>query len=541
VNAIAQSFGEMNKAKLGIIAAVGVALLGFFVFLSMRASTPDMSPLFNNISLEDGAQIVEELDKMNIPYELNAGGRQVSVPADKVDMARVMLAGQGLPSDGSGIGYEIFDNADALGTSNFVLNVNKLRALEGELARTIGTIKKVASARVHLVIPKRELFTRDKREPTASVILNLRGATELEKNEVNAIKHLVATSVTGLKPTRITIVDSQGRMLAKGVEDENDPEVLAAASQEFRTNYERKLTTTIESLLERSVGYGKVKAEVNADIDFDRIVTNSEKFDPEGQVARSIQSIEENEQETEKKQDDNVSVANNLPDKQADSAGINSNRNMQRTDETTNYEISKTVKNHVRETGKVNRLSIAVLVDGIYAPNAEGVSEYRPRTEEELQQLETLVKSAVGYDADRGDSIEVVNMQFTDAMAIEPESAMDWLKRDFGAIFQTLVLAAVAVLVILLIIRPLVNKAVGNTEADAAEEAELQKLLSAPSMAGLLEDFSMDEDDNATVNIDKIDGGVKSSLYRKINDLIENNPEESLTVLRSWAYENENS
>ncbi len=540
MNAIAQSFGEMNKTKIGAMAAVGFALLAFFVFISMRASSPTMSPLFNNISLEDGAEIVEELDQLGIPYELAAGGKQVLVPDDKVDQARVMLAGKGLPSNGSGVGYEIFDSGDALGTSNFVLNVNKLRALEGELARTIATIKQVSSARVHLVIPKRELFNRDKRDPTASVILSLRGSTELGKMEVNAIKHLVATSVTGLKPTRITIIDNQGRMLAKGIEDENDPEVLAAASQEFRSNYEKKLTSTIESLLERSVGYGKVKAEVNADIDFDRIVTNSEKFDPEGQVARSVQSIEENEQETEKTQSDNVSVANNLPDKKADNAGLDVNRNMQRTDETTNFEISKTVQNHVKETGKVNRLSIAVLIDGVYNANADGVSQYQPRSAEELAQLETLVRSAVGYDADRGDVIEVVNMQFSDSMLIEKESAFDWLKRDFNSIFQTLVLATVAILVILLIIRPIVNKTISNQERNEAEDAELQKLLSAPSMSGLLEDFSIDENDNSTVTIDKINGPIKSSLYRKINDLIENNPEESLTVLRSWVYEDNN-
>jgi flagellar M-ring protein FliF len=506
----------------------------------MNVSSPTMSPLFNNISLEDGAQIVEELEQMNIPYELSAGGRQVLVPAENVDKARVLLAGQGLPSNGSGIGYEIFDKGDALGTSNFVLNVNKLRALEGELARTIATIRQVLSARVHLVVPKRELFSRDKREPTASVILTLRGATELEKMEVNAIKHLVATSVPGLKPTRITIIDNNGRMLAKGIENENDPEVLAAASQEFRTNYERKLTGTIESLLEKSVGYGKVKAEVNADIDFNRVTTNSEKFDPEGQVARSVQTVEENEQENEKKQDDNVSVGNNLPDAKANNAGFNSNRNLQRTDETTNFEISKTVENHVKETGTVKRLSIAVLVDGIYKANAEGVEKYTPRSDAELEQLQTLVRSAVGYDADRGDVIEVVNMQFSDGGLIEKESPLDWLKRDFNSIFQTLVLATVAILVILLIIRPIVNKAIINQEKTEAEDAELQRLLSAPALAGMLEDFSEDSDDNATINIDKIDGGVKSSLYRKVNQLIEGHPEESMGVIRSWAFENDN-
>jgi flagellar M-ring protein FliF len=537
MNAIVQSITELNRVKLGAMVAATVLLLGFFIFLATRASNPAMSPIYTNVTLEDSGAIVEELEKAGVPYELTAGGKQIMVPSDKVEQMRVKLASLGLPNSGSMIGYEIFDESDALGTSNFVLNVNKLRALEGELARTITSLAQVETARVHLVIPKRELFTREKTDPTASVVLKVRSAAGLEKGEIAAVKHLVATAVPGLKPSHITIVDDKGNMLARGVDDENDPEVLASNADEFRSNLERKLEGTIESLLEKSVGTGKVQAKVNADIDFDRIVTNSETFDPEGQVARSVQTIEELEKENERDVKDNVSVGNNLPDTQAQQGALLNDRNVQRTDETTNFEISKVVKNHVKQTGSIKRLSVAVLVDGTYAPNADGENVYTPRSKEELDTLTTLVRSAVGYDPDRGDTVEVLNMPFVGSDFAEQQSPYAWLERDAASIIQTLVLAAVAVLVVLMIIRPLVQKTIASQESEDAEERELQRLLGSSPIAGHLADLTDDDEDDSTVTIDKIAGGVKSSLYRKVNELIEGHPEETLGVLRSWAFE----
>ncbi|TAF38656.1 MAG: flagellar M-ring protein FliF, partial [Alphaproteobacteria bacterium] len=276
--------------------------------------------------------------------------------------------------------------------------------------------------------------------------------------------------------------------------------------------------------------------EVNADIDFDRIVTNEELYDPEGQVARSVQSIEEVEQEQEKDLKEDVSVQNNLPDQDPQNAGSNNSRNLQRTDETTNFEISKTVRNHIKETGNVKRLSVAVLVDGVYTTNEEGVTTYAPRSEEELAKLETLVRSSVGYDANRGDVVEVVNMEFAGTVKPEEESPFDWLMRDFNSVVQTLVLAGIALLVILQVIKPLVNKAIAQTSEEDEDDEELQRLLASSGIAGQLADLTGDDDDSL-ISIDKIAGGVKSSVYRKINELLEHHPEESLGVLRSWAFE----
>ncbi len=535
--AMVQSLRELSQIKLAAMIGTAVVLIGFFIFISLRISAPALSPLYTNLSIDDGALIVNELEQRGVRYELRAGGTQILVPSDEVLRLRMIMAEQGLPSSGSMVGYEIFDSSEALGTSNFVLNVNKLRALEGELSRTIASFQKVDQARVHLVIPQRELFTRDRKEPTASVALKLKGGNQLNKQEVTAIRHLVATAVPGLKMQRITIVDSRGRLLAKGVDEEGDPHVFAAEAEEFRINYENRLRDTVERLLEQTLGAGKVKAEVTAEIDFDRIVKNQELYDPEGQVARSIQGIEENEVSNEKTVDDNVSVANQLPDNDPENAGVLASTQIQRSEETTNFEISKEVINHIKETGNVRRLSVAVLVDGTYTTTPEGEQVYEPRSEEELEQIEDLVRSAIGFDVDRGDEVRVVNMRFVaGADPLFEEGPFDWLRDDLNGIIQTLVLGGVAILAILLVIRPLVNRAIETAELAQQEEELEAAALGGPSISARLADLSEGEEEEDMINIDRVQGKIKSSTFKKINDLIEKHPEETLTIVRQWSF-----
>lgn len=542
MNAMVQSLRDLSQIKIAVMIGTAVVMVGFFAFVSLRMTAPNMAPVFTAVPLEDGAKIVQELDAKGIKYELRANGTQILVPTDQVDKIRLDLAQLGLPSQGSIVGYEIFDKGDTLGTSNFVLSLNQMRALEGELARTISGFDTVDQARVHLVMPKRELFTRDSATPTASVALKLRGTAGLSKNEIAAVRHLVATAVPGLKPQHVTIVDSHGELLAKGADDD-DPNVMTEEAEDYRVAYENRMRTTIERLIEQSVGSGKVKAEVHADIDFDRTVTNQEKYDPEGQVARSVQSITEAEKSNEKNGSDGaVSVANQLPDAAAAAGGGQSNQDRNRSEETTNYEIGKTVTNSVKETGNVKRLSVAVLVDGNYTPGKDGGDAvYAPRSPEELKQLEKLVQSAIGYDSARGDDVSVVNMQFaqntTDLFA---ESPMDWLKRDFNSIIQTLVLGGVAILAILLVIRPLVARAIDAAERSVKEDEMEQAALAAPSIAARLTDQSRasvmrdDDEEEELINIDRIQGKLKSSSYNKINGMVEKHPEETVQILRQW-------
>ena len=550
MNAMVQSFKDLNQIKLAALIGVAVVMIGFFAYLSLRVAAPTLSTLYTDVPVAEGAKIVQSLETQNIPYELRANGTQILVPSDQVDRLRLKLAQEGLPSQGSVVGYEIFDKTDTLGTSNFVLNLNQARALEGELARTITGFNAVEQARVHLVLPRRELFSRESVDPTASVAIKLRGTNTLSKNEVAAIRNLVATAVPGLKAQRVTVVDSRGTLLAKGSADANDPETANENSQDFRTEYEKQTRDNVERLLEQSVGLGKVKAEVHADIDFNRTVKNTEKYDPEGQVARSIQSVTENEKSSEQSggTPNSVSVGNSLPANQtaAPAGGAGNNANKNRSEETTNYEINKEVTNSIKEAGTVHRLTVAVMVDGVYTKDKDGKEQYAPRTEEELKKLEQLVKSAVGFDATRGDEVSVINIAFaaapTDLFASDP---FEWVKKDLNSIIQTVVLGGVAILAILLVIRPLVARAIESAELANKEDAMEQAALQAPSIAARLtdqsrnrlrseNDSSEEEDEEDMINIDRVKGKLRSSTYSKINSMVEQHPEETAQIFRMW-------
>ncbi len=543
----------LGNLRVGLIVAVGVVLLGFFMMMAFRMSSAGMSPIYTGLSLEDSAKIAAELDKSGVPYELASGGSQISVPSDKVLRLRLSMAEQGIPSGGSVVGYEIFDRSESFGSSNFVMNVNMLRALEGELARTIASLNGIDTVRVHLVVPKRELFTREKEKPSASVTIKMRGGSSLEHQEVNAITHLVASAVPSLEASKVTIVDSHGKLLARG----DGSDVLggaASTSAEYRMAYEARTQQTLEDLLEKVIGLGKVRVQVAADINFDRVVINSEKYDPDGQVARSVQSNSQKENATDKTGKDSVSVANNLPQGAAGGeGGTNSNKLVEHSDETTNYEISKTVQNHVKEAGNINKISVAVLVDGTYPENAEGKSTYTPRTEEELKQLRALVSSAIGYDEKRGDKIELINMRFTqDALNLGEVSFFERFKLEVQSIIQTLIISVVAILAILLVLRPAVSKMARHTQPPSERVAgEIAMLGGAPSGrigtssgdmgageagggggagGGGFEAPAIDE----IINVANIKGGMKSSSMSKINEIVEKYPEETMGVLRQW-------
>ncbi len=539
-----QSLKEISQIKLAAMIGVAVVMIGFFAYISLRVAAPTFAPLYNSVPVEDGGKIVAELELQNVPYELRRNGTQIMVPSDQVDKLRLKLAQRGLPSQGSMIGYEIFDKGDTLGTSNFVLNINQLRALEGELSRTIASFDTVETARVHLVTPKRELFSREAMDPTASVAVKLRSASGLNKNEIAAIRNLVASAVPGLKPQRVTIVDSRGVLLAKGVDEANDPNAVSEDSENFRSEYEKNTVQRLEHLLEQSVGVGKVKAEVHAEIDFNRTVKNSEKYDPEGQVARSVQTVKEDENSNEKSSDGNVSVTNNLPAAQGNSAGSNNSANKKRTEETTNFEISKETTNSIKEAGVIKRLSVAILIDGITTTDKDGNPQYAPRSEEELKKLEKLVQSAIGYDVTRGDEVSVVNMPFASAPAdMFASSPLDWLKQDLNSIIQTVVLGGVAILAILLVIRPLVARAIESAETAAKEDEMEMAALAAPSIAMRLADQSRqrasaaeeeEEEVEDMINIDRVQGKLRSSSYAKMNNMIDKHPEETAQILRQW-------
>ncbi|HEX9701848.1 MAG TPA: flagellar basal-body MS-ring/collar protein FliF, partial [Rhodospirillales bacterium] len=285
MDTIFQALRNLGPMRLAVMGAVLMGMVGFFVFLATRLATPSMVLLYGDLDTSDSAQIVNKLEAQKIPFELRQGGTQIMVPGDKALRLRLSLADQGLPSGGS-IGYEIFNDQKTIGTTNFVQNVNLVRALEGELSRTIQTISAVKSVRVHLVLPQRELFSRERQQPSASITLRMGSAARLEKEQIAAIQHMVAAAVPGLIPARVSIIDNKGKLLARGFEE--DPgDSMASKAEERRRATESRLARTIEALLEKTVGSGKVRAEVKAEMDFDRVSTTDEKFDPDGQVVRS--------------------------------------------------------------------------------------------------------------------------------------------------------------------------------------------------------------------------------------------------------------
>lgn len=539
MNGFVQQMRNLGPGRLAALAGVALGVLGFIIYVTTRLSTAQMELLYADLQTGDANAIIKELEARKIPYELRANGAEVFVPSDQVLKLRVQMAEQSLPTGGS-LGYEIFDNADALGATNFMQNVNLVRALEGELSRTIRSIDGVAAARVHLVMPKREMFTRDVQDPSASIYIKMQRG-RLSKDQVLAVQHMIAAAVPKLDPSKISIVDERGTLLSQGMGDKGQ---LALQTQdEMRLQEEMRLARAVEDLLERTLGLGKVRAEVRADMDFDRVVTQQEIYDPDSQVARSTVSREENI-ESREADPDTVSVAQNLPDAQLNTTGPSATNTESRLEETVNFELSKKVVNQVKEGGIISRLSVAVLVDGTYQTDANGEKVYQPRPEQQMDQLAALVRTAIGYDANRGDQLELVNMQFQsfDLDAEEQWMFMGFTKPEIMRMAEGLGVAIVAVLIILLVVRPLVTRAFEAQAASAdgmmiGADGTMTPQLMGPG--GSVPAPIPEEDDisDELIDIDKVEGRVKASSLRKIGEIVDKHPEEALSIIRNWLYQ----
>ncbi|KAA0592389.1 flagellar M-ring protein FliF [Azospirillum lipoferum] len=551
MNNLLQTLRNLGPARLAAIGGVGLLLIGFFVYLTTRLSTPEMELLYSELQQTEAAAIAKKLDEAKVPYSVDKSGTKIMVPADQVGPMRMRMAAQGLPSGGS-VGYELFDKGEGFGATSFMQNINHLRALEGEMARTVQTLNGVQQARVHLVLPKRELFARQQNPATASVFLKLRPGAQLSRENIQAIQQLIAASVPNLDPNRISIVDDKGKLLARGTGSDT-AEAMLANAEEKKQAYEGRLARTIEDLLGRTLGYGKVRAEVSADLDFDRITTQSEIFDPESQVVRSTQTVTESNESSDRDPLAPVTVDQNLPTAQSSSSAspLSSNKS-NRNEETINYEITKTTKSHVREAGQVRRLSVAVLVDGTYQTSKDSAPAYQPRSEQEIESIKALVRSAVGLDAVRGDSLEVINMRFwspEDDIQKPEELFMGMTKDDLFRIAEMVVLGIVAVLIILLVIRPLISRAF--EKAEMQEEDEMDRLLTdqagmpaalAAPTGALAQDLALeaaqaDEELEQMIDINRVEGRVRASSLRKVGEIVDKHPEEAVSILRNWLYQ----
>ena len=546
---IGQALKNIGPGRIAIVGGVFLGLIIFFIIFVTRFTSPSMEVLYSDLDTADSTRITAQLQTMGAKYQLKQGGKEILISAKDVTRVRLELAEQGM--GGSVLGYELFDRSEAIGTTNFMQNVNYIRALEGELSRTIESLNSVKGARIHLVMPKRELFSRKKQEPSASVFLRMRGATRLSSEQISAVQHLVAAAVPSLTPKHISVIDNKGKLLAGGFEDADGMGAVSSKIDEKNRILENRLAKTLEELIEKSVGFGHVRAEVHAEMDFDRISTNEERYDPEGQVVRSTQSIEETSSTKDSDGSPSVTVGTNLPDADQDSGDSQSSSAAEnRTEETVNFEISKKVINHIREAGTIKKLSVAVLVDYKHELNEEGVKTAIKRSPENMELLANLVKGAIGYDADRGDQIEVIQMVFKDSIDVEEQLdqffGLD--KNDLLRIVEIIVLGIVALLVILLVIRPLISRAFeANTAAATAAQAESERLLADQAAEALAlagpgglpapSDMDVEDEFEELIDIDRVEGRIKASSMRKVGEIVEKHPEAALSIIRGWMYQ----
>ncbi|HXF89973.1 MAG TPA: flagellar basal-body MS-ring/collar protein FliF [Xanthobacteraceae bacterium] len=536
------AFGEFLKSlgpgRIVAMGAVTIALVAFFAYLMLRVTAPQMTPLFTDLSPEDSSSIIKDLERQGIPYEIRQDGATILVAKDRVGRLRMKLAESGLPK-GGGVGYEIFDKTDVLGATNFVQNINHLRALEGELARTIRAIDRVQAARVHLVLPERALFSRDRPEPSASIVLRVRG--QLEAQQVRAIRHLVASAVNGLKPQRVSVVDEAGRLLADGNSD--GIAGIGAQADERRIAFERRLREQVEAIVNSVVGPGRSHVQLTADFDFNRITQTSDRYDPEGRVVRSSQTREE--VSGVENREGPVSIGNELPGAaQPRAEGAPGRDQNRKTEEVVNYEISRTTKTEVIEGGRINRISVAVVVDGRHTKNDKGEPVYEPRSKEEIDRIAALVRSAIGFDAKRGDQVEVVNLRLAELPQnpiSEPTGLMSYLqftKDDIMRAVELLIMALLAVIVILMVVRPMLRRIMTPAPPVAAGAADAAAVTLTEPVAGAPQPPAVPPSKTAKmIDIAQVQGQVHAQSVQRVGELADKHPNETVSIIRSWLHE----
>ena len=556
MNAFFAALQRFGIGRLAVLLGVGGGGAALLVTILLNLAAPPMGLLYSNLDLREAGSITQALDAGGIKYQVQGDGSTIMVPRDKVATARLMLAGKGLPTSDS-VGYEIFDTQNALGQTDFVQQLNMKRATEGELARTIRALDGVTYARVHLVLPERQLFQDNTEQSSASVTIGV-GARTPSMDEVRAVQNLVAGAVPNLKPERVVVIDQHGKTLSA------ESDVAGKEAEDAKAAIEDTIRARVKSLVEGVVGAGKARVQVSADVDMSQVTTQSEKFDPDGQVVRSEQTNDTSAKDNQGGggQLAATSASTNVPGG-AQTAGQSQASGSENTgsESTTNYEISKTVTTQVQQPGTIKRLSVAVAVDGVTAPGQNGKpGAYTPLSADEMQRLNELVKAAIGYSADRGDQVQVVNVRFPDAEDAEGVTAanplMGFDKNDIMRIAELVVLAVVAGLVLFFVIRPMIRSASAGMAAAAGgtalapiggggAPALAARVMAAPADGQTLAiDAATGQplalpgpDIEQKIDIARIEGQVKASSVKRVAEFVEKHPEESVSILRGWLHE----
>ncbi len=538
------SIRKLGMVRVAMLAGVTLGIIGAFIWLELQGpNRARMTVVASDLDALNAQQIAAELTGRKIPYRLEGG--QIFVSDSDLAAARSLVSVTGL-SGGSTTGYEIFDRGNDLAVTDFDQQVKLTRALEGELARTIVSVHGILHARVHLVLPRREPFAHDRQHAQASVMLTVPGRQVLSPEAVQSVVNLVAAGVPGLRPQDVTVVDSNLHLLVQAG-DGNDVRAKSATEEDIRQKTESRLAQAVELMLERSLGPGHVHAEASIRMNFDKVNETQEKFDPDGSVVRSTQNVTSNSKSTDKTGP--VSLQNNLPNADASAAAATGTQEG-RQEETTNYEIGKTVRAIVHDQPQIERITLAVMVDGVETPGADGKPVWKPRDQAALDQIGQLVKSAAGIDEKRGDRLDVVSMPFTSAP--DPAEAAQSARPvkangDLLTFIQTIAFGVVGFGIVILTARsifatlnkPPVGLALAGDAAALPGGGAVTGIGAPPAAAALgigqdggFGDAAGIEDE--TMTMQNVQGQLRASAIRKVTQLVERHPDTTLGIIRGW-------
>jgi flagellar M-ring protein FliF len=563
-----ETLRSMSPARLATLGLVVFGVIGAISFLVNKGAKPEMGLLFSNLDATDSAKIVNKLQEKNIKFETSTDTAEIFISKEDIARVRMEMAQEGLPAGGN-VGFEIFDKSDFTGLSSSLLDINYLRALEGELARSISTIQGIMSCRIHLVTPKKEMFSREIQTSSASVMVRLKPSCVLSATQIQSVQYLVSSAVPGLSQERVSIVDDKGALLARGGYTDSLNSGQFNMHQDLQLQLENRIARSIETLLERITGTGKVRAQVSAILDFDQQSSTDIVYNPEGQVVRSSSVTDEQSKNQEKTSQDSVSVETSLPSKGEEdkSSPGGSSNNTTNNIESITYEISNSTKQFTKEIGTIKRLSVAVIVDGKNETKDGQKPKYVALSDDEVEKMTTLVKTSIGFQEQRGDEVQVLNMPFAPMEEIDSSIVPSnlWSKISVQKIIELLIIAALILTCLFLVVRPIVTQLLN----DPASQLK-PKILRSPGKNNFVtssidgqvapngsEDFSMNDSsintpisrDNLPAVMtdailatqksssdDPIDFLLEQSPIRKIGKIIERYPQESVAVLRSWIY-----
>ncbi|WP_375567295.1 flagellar basal-body MS-ring/collar protein FliF [Oceaniradius stylonematis] len=526
---LAANFSALGPRRLMLMAGVFVLVLMAVGIGSAFLNRPAYQPLYVGLERDDVTRMGMVLGEAGIVYDVNAEGTTLMVPAGMTGRARMILAEKGLPSS-AGAGYELFDNLGSLGLTSFMQEVTRVRALEGEIARSIQTISGVKGARVHIVMAERGNFRRAEQVPTASVIIRFdRAGVE---SRANAVRHLVAAAVPGMVADNVTVLDSAGRLLAAG----EDPLTNSASSAiGIEATVENQVADGIHRALAATLGAANFRVSVQADINTDQRQIEETIFDPDSRIERSVQIVRAEDAATEQLASEPVTVEQDLPqDAQAGAGGGSTNERSERREETTNYELSSTRTATISNGYNVDRLSIAVVVNRARLVDAEGQPLNPAAVEERLAQIRTVAAAAAGIVEDRGDVLNITAFDFVEGVAAEGSSApgaMASLNEHLGTAINAFAFIAVILAVIFLAVRPMINVLRSGEFAQqvARFEAGETPLLANEGAGGIGDGSGEALADMAAESI-----RLKPAPEERLSRIIDMNEERAAQILRRW-------